>query len=114
MTIYRKEGDTASPIEDRLTDEDGSDIPLVGATVAITVWKRGADTATISDDTTGNVHVDDEELGHVRYEFQPGDLDEPGAHLYEWEVTYQSGETETWPNHKLGEDLVVTDRKTVV
>ena len=113
MVYYRKEGDTASPIEDKLTDETEGDIPITGATVEITIWPRGEDTATVSDDTTGNVFIDGPNTGEVRYEFQPGDLDTPGVYLYEWTVTYQGGGVETWPSHEAGATLIVTDRKTV-
>lgn len=111
MVYYRVTGDTESPLgPDRLTDEDGSDIDITGATVELHVWPRGdKSTSFISDDTNGNVTITSANPAKVEYDFQSGDLDDSGHYHYEWEVQYAGGGTETWPGDESYGLLIVRE-----
>lgn len=104
MTIYRVENDTESPIEDTLTDDVGKSVNISGFNdVEIHIVKP--DETVITDNTAGNVVVDDAENGHVSYDFQGGDLDQTGQYEYEWEVTFSDGGNETFPGR--GSEYIV-------
>lgn len=114
MTYFRRVGDTESPIEDRLTDEDESVIDLTGATVEFTMWEQGkSDAPVVTEDTTGvdpPVSITDPATeGLVAYDFQSGDLSTAGSYRYKWKVTFADGGTETWPSHTDGAPLKVLE-----
>jgi len=89
-------GDTESPIEDTLTDDDGA-IPITGYQSVKFHLVKPDDTVVEADDS-GNVTVDNAGGGDVSYAFQSGDLDQEGRYRYEWEVTFASGGVLTVPS----------------
>lgn len=110
MTLQRTINDEKSPIEDTLEDQDGNAVDISGQNeVEIHILKP--DGTTISDNTAGNVTVDDGANGQVSYEFASGDLDQEGTYYYEWEVQFSASgaDAETWPSEGKGEPLIVSD-----
>ena len=88
-------GDTGPPIEDTLMSDETPD-DITGADVSIHITKP--DGETITADATGGVDIVDPDGGQVNYDFQSGDLDQQGRYLYEWEVTFANGETQSYPS----------------
>ncbi len=90
FTIRR--GDTAPAIQATLLDGAGNPVNLTGATVRLHVGRSGqpiVDAPATIVDAAGGV---------VSYAWQAQDLATPGQWLAEWEVTYATGEVETFPN----------------
>lgn len=103
MDRILKRNDTNSWARMRLLDEHGAPINLTGATVRYTLQhirlrtlKVNRQTATLMDQTIYP--------GEVYYEWLTADIDTAGTYREEWEVTYSSGEKETFP---VGEDQIV-------
>ena len=86
--FYLKQGDTSPPIEAQLVDADGQPMNLQGAQVR---FRMGDIIDAPAEITSGTE-------GRVRYKWQPGDTDKPGAYKSEWHVTLVSGEKQTVPN----------------
>jgi hypothetical protein len=97
MSIKRVANDTDSPIVDTLQDGSGNDIDISGFN-KVEIHIQKPDGTSISDDDSGNVIVQDASNGEVKYDIQPGDLDQVGYYDYEWEVTFSDGGIETWPS----------------
>lgn len=96
-TDYRRVvGDTGPPIRDTLVADDDP-VDVTGASVEIHITKP--DDSEVSDDTDGNVAIEDAGGGQLRYEFQTGDLDQEGRYLYEWEVTFADDTIQTYPSN---------------
>ncbi len=98
-----KRNDTNNWARARLVDENEAPINLTGATVRYTLQhvrlrtlKVNRATATLMDQTVYP--------GEVYYEWLTADIDTAGTYREEWEVTYSSGEKETFP---VGEDQIV-------
>jgi hypothetical protein len=92
-------GDTESDLEDQLL-ADASNVDLTNfQEVEIHLGKP--DGTTVTDDTTGNVSVQDVSNGVVQYQFQSGDLDQQGRYRYEWEVTFGDGGVLSFPGDEL-------------
>lgn len=109
MTLYRRQNDDESPIEDELLDDDGETVPITGfIDVEFHLWKQSDGTVVVDDDTDGNVEVPDAGAGEVTYDFADGDLSDTGAYWYEWQVTFSDGGIETFPNDRPGVVLIVT------
>jgi len=94
--FFLREGDHGGAIPGVLTDDDGVAIDIEGASVRflmanILTTKRIAAAAN-------NDQVDAATKGHVSYTWQAGDSDEPGMYNASWEVTYNDGSVETFPN----------------
>lgn len=107
MTTYRKEGDTGPPLGDQLIDDKGNKVPINKHQDIELEVKDLSGNVVIADDESGNVESIDSSEGKVRYNFQSGDLDTTGTFIYEWVVTFDNGEEETFPNRTEGEVLIV-------
>ncbi len=98
--------DTAPPLRACLRDGDDEPIDLTGSTVTITIAfalphrsyytsprDRIVDRAPciVDPDQAG------EGRGYVEWHPQEGDLNPPGRFLYQFEITYPSGGTQTIP-----------------
>lgn len=95
-----KQGDTAPSLLVGLEHDSDMPIDLTGATVEFHM--RNRDTGVVKVDAAAAVEsVDDVE---VRYDWQTGDTDTPGWFEFEFEVTYATGQQETFPN--TGNDLL--------
>ncbi len=92
--VTYKANDTAPPLEATLSWQDGATIDLTGATVVFNLRAKSRGVGVVR----GPVTVVDASLGKVRYDWQPGDLAEPGEYLAEFEVTLASGHVITVPN----------------
>lgn len=97
-----KSNDTSPFIRQTLLDFEGNPVDIAAATVVFTMWTY--DNATLgSQEISGpadNDQVGAETLGHVSYEWQDGDTALAGVYVGEWEVTFVSGEVETFPNDR--------------
>lgn len=103
--LLRNLSATLGPIDPETGEvEEGDDL-----TDGVVIFNmRNADTGEnkIED---GAVVVDDALTGEVHYEWQPGDTDEPGAFVGEFEVTYPGDKPITYPNDKLGFKIKITE-----
>lgn len=97
---YMKTNDLLPTIRDILKGPDGEHIVLTDGQDIVRFIMRSPYSDTPKVDETAFI-VDDEE-GIVEYVWQDGDTDEPGRFQFEWEVTWQSGERETFPNDGYG------------
>ena len=101
--VLRK-GDTASPIESVLTDEDGAPIGLGGADVRFALAPAGGGTLVVdyelADVVAPGAAEGDPDRGRVRYgtPWLADEVDTAGLFLGEWQVEYASGEVQTFPN----------------
>jgi len=98
--------DTESSIEDQLTGVkfDGTETNVsIEDFTAVEIHLEQPDGTVITDDTTGNVVVENSTEGKVRYDFASGDLDQTGRYRYEWEVTFGDGGVLTFPGDGLAE-----------
>lgn len=101
MTFYIKQGDTSPSIEYQLQDDNGDPVDITGyQDVEFHFRKEDVDSIKVNDDTSGNVSVTDAANGKVKYEWQTGDTDQSGRHVAEWQVTYDDGSIETFPNRR--------------
>jgi phage baseplate assembly protein gpV len=94
MTFYIKQNDTSPHLSATLKDADGNLIDLTSATVRFHMRKIGGSTALVDAAAT----VVAEDAGSVRYNWQAEDTETPGSFHAEFEVTYASGDIETFPN----------------
>lgn len=95
-----KKNDTTPQVVMSLMEEDGSDIDLTGATVRFHMTPYGSSTEKV--DTTASIL--NAEKGIVQYTWIAGDTDTTGWYRAEFEVTYGTGEVESFPN---SQDLVI-------
>ncbi len=94
-SFYIKQNDTAPSIEAGLTDSNGRTKSMANASAVVFHMK----------DENGNVLIQDgvgtiksPAKGIVAYEWQTGDTANTGIHSAEFQVTYNNGQIETFPN----------------
>jgi len=93
-TLYYKEGDDSPSLAVSLKNPDGTVATLSGAEVDIRITKaRGGENVVNSDASIQNA-----DEGSVSYDPSDTDFDEPGRYRVEFEVTYDDGSVETFPN----------------
>jgi len=93
-TAYIKQNDTSPTLDAILTDADGNEVNLTGATVQFHMKQIGSTTLKID----AAASLVDSAGGHVRYTLQPGDTDTPGSYQAEFQVTFGDGSIETFKN----------------
>ena len=93
MLVTIKRGDTR-PLDVTLT---ANRVPLTGGigTVRFLMQPRKIGQGSVVD---ADAEVLDEAKGLVRYAWKPEDVDAPGIHRAEFEVTFDDGTVETFPN----------------
>lgn len=93
-TFYIKEDDTAPTIQAQLKNPDGTPVDLTATDVDIRITKaRGGDNVVNSTASIQNASD-----GVVRYTLQASDTEDSGRYRVEFEVTYGTGQVETFPN----------------
>ena len=103
MTFNLKQNDTSPNIQAQLLDGDGFPIDVSQATVRFHV--RNAEGTVIIDEPAVILVGTD---GTVEYGWDAADTATAGTYQGEFEVTYESGKIETFPNASYIE-IVITD-----
>jgi predicted dehydrogenase len=95
MAFSIKQNDTAPSLRATLKNGSGTVIDLTDATVMFHM-KAVGDTSVKVDAATSIV---DAENGIVQYNWTSSDTDTAGSYYAEFEVTYNDGTIETFPNN---------------
>ena len=93
MAFVLKKGDTSPVLEATFKDYDGTAVSIAGATVKFLVKTRDGISVVNSAMT-----ITDGSIGVAEYEWQSGDTDTAGTYKVEFEVTFDNGSVETFPN----------------
>lgn len=93
-TFYIKEDDTAPTLQATLKNPDGSAVDLSASSVDIRVAGARGGPNVVNEDVT----VAEPSEGVIQYTFSDDDLDDSGRYRVEFEVTYGTGNVETYPN----------------
>ena len=93
QTFYLKRGDTSPSLVYALLPVS---VDLTGATVRFSMKSRDSGSVKINRATA--VVVTPTGTPTVRYDWQPADVDTVAFYDAEFEVTYQGGAVETFPN----------------
>lgn len=96
-----RQGDTAAPIAQTLTDEDDQAVNLQGATVRFKMWPEDGGTAKINA-AAANDQVGagtDGSKGKVHYQWGGTDTDTAGVFLAQWVVTFPDTRVQSFPNN---------------
>ena len=96
MSFYIKQNDTTPSLRADLKNGSGDAIDLINATVRFHMRPIGSITVTID---TAAVVIS-ESGGTVQYNWVSGDTSVMGSYQVEFEVTYQDGTIETFPNNR--------------
>jgi hypothetical protein len=94
MTFYIKRNDTSPSMLATLQDADGDAVNITAASVRFHLRPIGSQTVTVDEAATIVTALD----GLVRYDWQAADTDTIGSYQAEFEVTYEDGTVETFPN----------------
>lgn len=110
MTFTIKRGDTSPPIKYKLIgpDDYGKDIRGYND-VQFFMRERDEYTIVVSDDVSGNVNVVDAENGIIEYDWTAGDTETSGTYDAEWQVEFNDGSVETYPNDRFITVKIVDD-----
>jgi hypothetical protein len=92
--VIIKRGDTHNCIKAVLKGANGSVVDLTGCSVKFHMAPL-RQPAIVSRAT----HIEDAEAGEVWVVWAPGETDAAGFYQAEFEVTYQDGKRETFPNN---------------
>lgn len=94
MPFTIKRNDTSPILQTTLTDAGGSPIDLTATSVKFYMKRYKSNTLKINATAT----IFDEDAGIVRYLWQSGDTDTAGSYQAEFQITYDDGAVETFPN----------------
>lgn len=94
MPFTIKRNDTSPILQTVLSDANGVAIDLTGTTVKFYMKKYKATTPKIN----ATAAIVNEDAGIVRYLWQTGDTDTAGSYQAEFQITYDDGAVETFPN----------------
>jgi hypothetical protein len=94
MAFNIKQNDTSPSLQATLKDANNNVISLVGATVRFHMKSLDG---TIKVDAV--MTITDAVGGIVQYDWQSSDTDTAGSYYAEFEVTYNDGTIETFPNN---------------
>jgi len=94
MPFTIKRNDTSPILQTVLSDANGVAIDLTATTVKFYMKKYKATTPKIN----ATAAIVDEDAGIVRYLWQAGDTDTAGSYQAEFQITYDDGAVETFPN----------------
>ena len=95
MTFVIKKKNTSPILQATLKDALGSAINLNSATVRFRMRELGSTTLKVNQQAE---IIDPAVNGVVRYAWQSSDVDSAGIFKAEFEVTYNDGRVETFPN----------------
>lgn len=94
-TFFIKQNDTAPSIEAALTDSNGRRRSMTEAS-AVRFHMKDENGNILIQDGVGSVI--NPAKGIIAYEWQAGDTANTGTHSAEFEVEYNNGQIETFPN----------------
>ncbi len=94
-SFYIKQNDTAPSIEAVLTDANGRTKSMADASTVKFHMKSETGTILVEDGTGTIVNPT---KGIVAYQWSAGDTSNTGIHNAEFEITYNNGQIETFPN----------------
>jgi hypothetical protein len=93
--FYMKAGDTLPTLDSTLLDPEDHPRDLTDATVHLHLRVPGATTPVLVDTATVLSGVN----GTVRYTWPAPQALAPGIYQGEWQVTFEDGNVETFPNY---------------
>ncbi len=91
---YVKRNDTYGNVTEQLLDENLSPVNLTGCAVKFNMRLKTASVAKVSAAAT----IVNAATGTVRYQWQGTDTNTTGDYRAEWQVTFSSGQVQTYPN----------------
>lgn len=103
MPFTITQDDTSPALSSTLTD-GGQPVDITGYNEVEFHMENKYQEIVINEDTTGRVSVVDAASGRVSYTFGAEDTENVGTYWAEWQVTYDSGNVETFPS---GEKLKI-------
>ena len=110
MAFTIKQGDTLPEINATLTTGPSSGsqsaVDLTNASDVILVIKptTGGSATRLTGEVDGTPTD-----GNVKYEWQAGDTDTAGNYNAEWEITFSSGDIQTFPNDSYFSIIIAAD-----
>lgn len=105
IVFFIKQNDTSPSIEVQLLDAKEQPVNVSDATVMFYMCDFDCGEKKI----LAPAEVVDGGQGIVRYDWQPGNTNEPGFYRAEFEVTYTDGTVETFPNDSYITVMVKTE-----
>lgn len=108
IIYYVSRGDTAPAVTDTLQDYLGVVVNLTGAAVRFHMVDRNG-VVKVNAAATGPSGGALDTTGQVQYQWIAGDTDTAGEFLAEWQVTFQNGQVETWPDNDHATVFVAAD-----
>ena len=94
-TFFIKQNDTAPTLEAALTDSNGRRRDMTQASTVRFHMKDENGNALVTGGTGSIINA---AKGIIAYDWQAGDTANTGTHSAEFEVTYNNGQVETFPN----------------
>lgn len=97
---YIKVGDTGLDLQGVVRDENGAPKDITAATVRFHMRPLAGGTVKVNAVATNSQGALG--TGAVTYSWAPVDIDTAGLFLGEWQITYASGDVQTFPNDRTG------------
>lgn len=102
---YVKRNDTYGNITEQLLDENLAPVNLTGCTVRFNMRLKTAAAAKVA----ANAAIVSAATGVVRYQWQGTDTNTSGEYRAEWQVTFPSGQVQTYPNDGYNTIMILSD-----